>query len=442
MEERRYLTVSALNQYLKAKLDQDIHLQKIYLQGELSNLKFHSSGHYYFTLKDEKSRINAVMFSSYAGKLKIKLENGMKVLIVGSISVYVNAGNFQLYVYHIEPDGVGQLYIAYEQLKKKLFDEGLFDESHKKKIPPLPKTVGIITGYPSAALQDILKTLRHRYPLAKIKLFPTLVQGEGAYKKIIQCINKADQLNLDVLILARGGGSLEDLWNFNNEDLVRTVFACHTPIITGVGHEIDTTLVDYVSDLRAVTPTAAAISAVPDIRDLMMKNDQNTEHLQTLILHKLSTLKQQYQFFKTHPRLNEPDLIISDFKNKLIQKNIALNNTMEKKLRLYQFQYDDLTQKITHNSQMFISQQRHILLQRKQKMTTFIQQSQSAHKIKFSNQLEQLNLLNPLSILQRGYAVVETDKHVIKSVKNVDIDENIQIRLSDGKIKAIVKEKS
>lgn len=438
--EQRYLTVSALNNYLKAKLDQDVHLQKIFLQGEISNLKLHSSGHYYFTLKDEKSRINAVMFSSYVQKLKIRLENGMKVLIVGSISVYVAAGNFQLYVYHVEPDGIGNLYIQFEQLKKKLYNEGLFEDTHKKRIPLYPQEIGIITAYPSAALEDILRTLHNRFPLVKIKLFPTLVQGESAYQNIIHCLKQADSLGLDVLILARGGGSLEDLWNFNNEELVRTIYHCQTPIISGVGHEVDTTLTDYVADLRAATPTAAATAAVPDLNELLMQNDATMDYLQTLMMHQLENTKTKLAHLSQHPCLKEPQRMITKQQEKLGMHTLFLKQQMSLVLKHYRYQLSQLDQKIVPMTQQFIQKQYYTIEQQTQQMQYALVQKMNTEKQYFGQLLEQLQLLSPLNILKRGYAIVETNGHVVDSVLQVKPHDEIAIRLSDGTIKATVKE--
>lgn len=438
--EQRYLTVSALNNYLKAKLDQDVHLQKIFLQGEISNLKLHSSGHYYFTLKDEKSRINAVMFSSYVQKLKIRLENGMKVLIVGSISVYVAAGNFQLYVYHVEPDGIGNLYIQFEQLKKKLYNEGLFDDVHKKTIPMYPKEIGIITAYPSAALEDILRTVHNRFPLVKIKLFPTLVQGETAYLNIIHCLKQADSMKLDVLILARGGGSLEDLWNFNNEELVRTVYMCQTPVISGVGHEVDTTLVDYVADLRAATPTAAATAAVPDLNELLMQNDAAMDYLQTLMLHQLENAKTKLSHLSQHPCLKEPQRMITKQQEKAAMHAMFLKQQMTLILKQYRYLLSQQDQKILPMTQQFIQKQYYTIEQQTQQMQYALVQKTNTKKQQFGQLLEQLQLLSPLNILKRGYAIVETNGHVIDSIQQVKANDEIAIRLSDGTIKATVKE--
>ena len=250
-----YITVTQLTKYIKYKIDNDVNLDTVYLKGEISNFKAHTRGHFYFTIKDENTRINAVMFSSNANKVKFVPTDGMKVLVSGKISVYEATGGYQIYVNEMLEDGVGNLYIAFEQLKKKLEEEGLFDISKKKKIPKIPDTIGIITAPTGAAIKDILSTIKRRWPLAKTILFPSLVQGEEAANDI-------------VIIIARGGGSIEDLWPFNEEVVARAIYELETPVISAVGHEIDFTIADFVADLRAPTPTGAAEMAVPNMKDV------------------------------------------------------------------------------------------------------------------------------------------------------------------------------
>lgn len=264
-----YITVTQLTKYIKYRLDNDQNLMKVYLKGEISNFKAHSRGHLYFTIKDENTRINAIMFSTYASKLKIAPLDGMKVLVTGKISVYEPSGNYQIYVESLEEDGVGNLYIAFEELKKKLEKEGLFDKSKKKKIPLIPERIGIITAPTGAAIKDILSTLKRRWPLAETILFPTLVQGKEAASDIVRNIELSKNYDLDVLIIGRGGGSIEDLWCFNEEIVARAIYDLNTPVISAVGHEIDFTICDFVADLRAPTPTGAAELAVPNINDII-----------------------------------------------------------------------------------------------------------------------------------------------------------------------------
>ena len=264
-----YITVTQLTKYIKYKIDNDVNLDTVYLKGEISNFKAHTRGHFYFTIKDENSRINAVMFSSSASKIKFVPTDGMKILVTGKISVYEATGGYQIYVNEMLEDGVGNLYIAFEQLKKKLEQEGLFDPAKKKKIPKIPTTIGIITAPTGAAIKDILSTIKRRWPLAKTILFPSLVQGEEAASDIVRNINIAKDYDLDVLIIGRGGGSIEDLWPFNEEIVARAIYDLDIPTISAVGHEIDFTIADFVADLRAPTPTGAAEMAVPNINDVI-----------------------------------------------------------------------------------------------------------------------------------------------------------------------------
>ena len=264
----KYITISDLNRYIKAKFDIDSNLNNVYLKGEISNFKHHTRGHFYFTLKDENSRIAAVMFNFNASKVTFEPEDGMKVLVSGHISVYEATGSYQIYVNTMEVDGIGNLYLEFEKLKKKLASEGLFNSEHKKQIPKYPKTIGIITAPTGAAIRDILSTIKRRYPIAKTILFPALVQGDGAKESVTRQLKKAQEYDLDVIICGRGGGSIEDLWCFNEEMVARAIYESKIPVISAVGHEIDFTIADFVADLRAPTPTGAAEMAVPNIVDL------------------------------------------------------------------------------------------------------------------------------------------------------------------------------
>ena len=261
----KYVTISTINNYLKAYFDNNPHLQHVYLQGEISNFKNHSRGHLYFTLKDEQSRLSAVMFQTNALKLNFEPEDGMNVLVEGRISCYPAQGSYQIYVEKMEVDGVGNLYIEFEKLKKKLAAEGLFDKSKKKAIPKTPKRIGIVTASTGAAIRDILTTIKRRYPICETILFPSLVQGADAAKDIVRNIELANSYDIDTLIVGRGGGSIEDLWPFNEEIVARAIYNSKVPVISAVGHEIDFTIADFVADLRAPTPTAAAELAVPNI---------------------------------------------------------------------------------------------------------------------------------------------------------------------------------
>ena len=354
---KEYLTVSQLTRYIKYKIDNDVNLQEVYLKGEISNFKAHTRGHFYFTIKDEGSRINAVMFASSATKVKFTPEDGMKILVTGKISVYEATGGYQIYVNEMIEDGVGNLYVAFEQLKKKLASEGLFDDRYKKKIPKIPKRVGVITAPTGAAIRDIISTINRRFPLTEIILLPSLVQGENAKEDIVRQIKNANNYNLDTLIVGRGGGSIEDLWAFNEEIVARAIFDCPIPIISAVGHEIDFTIADFVADLRAPTPTGAAEIAVPSKEDVInyinQLNIRKTKALKTI----LELKKKRLDNIKNHYILNNPldlysakiqkldyleESLIKNYKNIIEKEKIKLKNITTKSLKeTYEFYTSD-----------------------------------------------------------------------------------------------------
>ena len=289
----KYITVTQLTKYIKYKIDNDVHLNEVFLKGEISNFKAHSRGHFYFTLKDEGSRINAIMFASSTRNIKFIPQDGMKVLVTGKISVFEANGGYQIYVNDMLEDGVGNLYIAYEQLKKKLEEEGLFDQAKKKPIPKIPTRVGVVTAPTGAAIKDIISTIKRRWPLTEILLFPSLVQGEDAAADIVKQIKLSENYQIDTLIVGRGGGSIEDLWPFNEEIVARAIYECKTPVISAVGHEIDFTIADFVADLRAPTTTGAAELAVPAISDITNYLNQLKIRLNKSIQNKVNINKQK-----------------------------------------------------------------------------------------------------------------------------------------------------
>lgn len=395
--EDKYLTVGVVNKYLKSKFDNDENLKQIYIKGELSNCKFHSSGHLYFSIKDETSKINAIMFNNNAKNLLFNPVDGTKVLVMGRISIYEQTGNYQIYVEELLEDGVGNLYIAFEKLKKQLEEEGLFDPKYKKEIPTIPERIGVVTAPTGAAIKDILTTIKRRFPLTEVIIFPSLVQGDGSAKNIAENIEKAQNYNLDLLIIGRGGGSIEDLWAFNEEIVARAIFKSDVPIISAVGHEIDFTIADFVADRRAATPTAAAELAVPNIIDIIKYNNQLKIRL----------------YESVNKKLNYNRLIIDSLKNSFILKNPMI---------LYE------------NEKIFIDQLN-------EKINSLILYKLDKRKIEFSNIVSKLQILNPLNILQKGYSIVYKNNELIKDSKSVNVDDLVTIKLSNGQFKAIVKEK-
>lgn len=409
--EERYLTVSAITRYLKARFDGDDNLRYVFLKGEISNFKRHTSGHLYFSIKDKNSKINAIMFNRNSSNLDFSPEDGSKVLLQGRISIYEPTGGYQIYVEKMIEDGVGNLYIAYEKLKKKLKDEGLFDEKYKKKLVKYPKKVGIVTASTGAAVRDIITTIKRRYPICETILFPSLVQGEGAKDSIVKNIKKAEEYNLDVLIVGRGGGSIEDLWPFNEEEVARAIFACNIPVISAVGHEIDFTISDFVADLRAPTPTAAAELAVPNLIEIKNYLKQISIRLNESINKKINYQKLYLESLKSSYVLMRPFMLVENRKEKLDLSMKSLNDIMLNKVCL-------LKEKNKRIKENIIFKNPEILYKEK--------------RMKLVHNVEKLELLNPLTILKRGYSVVYKDEKVVKNINDIKNDDKINVKMNNG----------
>ena len=396
IQKPRVLSVSQINFYIKSIIENDGSLQFVLVTGEISNLTVHQrSGHIYLSLKDSNSVISAVMFAGNARRLKFRLENGMKVICRGRISVYEPSGRYQLYIEDMQPDGVGALTLAFEQLKKSLAQKGLFDNAHKKPLPKFPKTIGVITSPTGAAVQDITNIIRRRFPSADIVLAPVLVQGESAPEQLVRAVNKFSASKIaDVVIIGRGGGSAEDLWAFNDEQLAYAVYNCETPIISGVGHETDFTVCDFVADVRASTPSAAAELAVPDRQELMSYYFKQKQYITAMLDRKIKTAQlrlenQQRRISASSPKLNAEQL--------------------EK-------QHSAKSEKLTRFMNIDISNKENKLIAAKGK----------------------LDGLNPLNVLNRGYAIAEKDEKIITSSKQLKDGDDFTVILSDGKINAKV----
>ena len=413
----KYLTVSAITRYLKAKFDVDENLQTVFLKGEISNFKAHTTGHFYFSLKDESSKINAIMFRSNASKVLFKPMDGMKVLVTGRISVYEAMGSYQIYVDEMLEDGVGNLYIAYEQLKEKLQKEGLFNKTHKKKIPKIPKRVGIVTASTGAAIRDIITTIKRRFPICETILFPTLVQGENAKDDIVRNIKRAEDYDLDVLIVGRGGGSIEDLWPFNEEVVARAIYDCKIPVISAVGHEVDFTIADFVADLRAPTPTAAAELAVPNIGDLKKHIDQLSIRLNESIYKKVNYLKLYLDSVKNSFVIKNPGVMFENKKQSLDLMNTKLNDLMLGKVDKMKNELEKIKKSYVLTNPKLLYRDNIVCLK---------------------NIIDKLELLNPLNILSRGYSITYLDNKALKSVKEVKKDDILKVKLYDGMLEAKV----
>ena len=345
-----YITVGALTRYIKYKIDNDVNLQTVYIKGEISNFKHHSRGHFYFTIKDEESRINAIMFASSTKNINFEPVDGMKVLVKGRISVFEQTGNYQIYVTDMTEDGVGNLYALYEKLKKQLASEGLFDQKYKKEIPKIPKRIGVVTAPTGAAIKDIISTINRRYPLCEVILFPSLVQGKEAKDDIVKNIKIADTYNLDTLIVGRGGGSLEDLWAFNEPEVVEAVFNASTPVISAVGHETDFTLTDFVADMRAPTPSAAAELAVTEVAAVENRIYEYERRLKQQMMYSLSAKRDYLERLKLQMEYLNPVNQIYDKRQRLMNMEDKLNMLIKRcaaenrnRLRLYASKLDGLS---------------------------------------------------------------------------------------------------
>ncbi len=396
------ITVSQLNRYVRSLIESDAQLGQVLLSGEISNFVNHyKSGHLYMSLKDENAVVKAVMFRSQAVHLRFLPENGMKVIARARVSLYEKDGSFQVYIDELQPDGAGALQVAFEQLKNRLNAEGLFDESRKRPLPRYPKRVGVITAATGAAVRDIFNVLGRRYPLAEVMLLPVLVQGEGAPKQLVEALGTFDAMEVsdapDVIIIGRGGGSLEDMWAFNDEAVARAVAACHIPVISAVGHETDFTICDFVADLRAPTPSAAAELAVPDSRELLervfMLHSAAGRALNAALTRKQNNLS----LLKSKRCLTSP-----------------LYPVEERMMR-----FDGVVKRFSAAAKLTLSRADRRL-------------ATAAGK---------LHVLSPLQVISRGYATVHTDAGLVHSVDDVSIDELLAVRVADGTIRCRVTEK-
>ena len=390
------ITVSELNKYIKNKVDADEYLNNVYIKGEISNFKHHYTGHMYFTLKDEKSLIKCVMFKTATSTLTFMPKDGMKVLILGTVSIYEAGGVYQIYCKAMQEDGIGDLYKAFEELKEKLEKEGLFDKAHKKKIPIMPNTIGVLTSQTGAVIRDIINVSTRRNPNVYIKLYPIPVQGKGAEIKIVEAIETMNKYKLsDVIILARGGGSLEDLWPFNEEIVARAIYASEIPIISAVGHETDFTIADFVADLRAPTPSAAAELAQVDVKEIDEKINSYRNRFKIALKKKVEYMRLRYEKALASKVFKEPTQKINEY---YMNIDIKLKN-----------------------------------------MEMIVQNKIKEAKLKATNSIARLDTLSPLKTLVRGYSIVEEKGKVIKSIKQVQENDIITVRMYDGRISTKVQ---
>ncbi len=443
MENKNYLSVSALVKYIKYKLENDEHLKKIYLRGEISNFVKHSRGHLYFSIKDEESQIRAVMFSSAASKLPFTPKEGDKVLVYGGIDLYIPSGSFSIQVWQMELDGIGNLYLAYEKLKKDLQEKGYFDEALKKKIPEYPNTIGIITSPTGAAIKDMIHTIERRYPLSKVILYPALVQGENAKYSIRDQIIKANNDNFaDVLLVGRGGGSIEDLWAFNEMEVIEAIYQSNIPIISAVGHETDFTISDFVSDLRAPTPTGAAELATPDIKVLYRNIKNYASDLNNKVLRHIHDAQTKLVHIEQRLMNQNPQLKI----NEAFKKHEKLHYDLK---RNYKLLYDQKTNELNHLNLILKRFDLNSLIVHKQKeLQTTLNYLNYNFKTMLNAKAQSFELLstqlkhqNPLKLMEQGYSFTLKDGKKIISIDQINIDDQIETQLKDGKVYSTIYKK-
>lgn len=439
----KYLTVTALTNYIKRKIDSDPHLTEVFIKGEISNFNHHRRGHMYFTLKDDYTRISAVMFAGYNRNLKFTPENGMSVFIKGEVSVYESFGQYQLYVHEMSPDGIGALYLAFEQLKEKLSKEGLFDEGFKRPLPKYPKNIGLITSDTGAAIQDILTTFDKRYPIANITIFPASVQGEFASNSIVKAIEKAGAFSrkLDLIILGRGGGSIEDLQPFNDERVARAIFSSPVPIISAVGHETDITISDFVADLRAPTPTGAVMLCVPSTEELLNKVSHYKKILYSNINNLMKTKLKQWERSKQSYAFRYPKQLIKQKEQQLdLQIDLLEKNSRELvNKKLIQKKHLDIRLKARNPEENVLSASKN-----QQKLKEQLFNSMNKYTIELKRELnsliDKLNLLSPLHTIQRGFALpYQEDGTLITRSNQVKENDHITVEINDGNLDCIVK---
>lgn len=439
VERTDYLSVTTLTKYLRAKFDRDPYLERVYLTGEISNFRLRPA-HQYFSLKDDHAKISAVMFRSAFKKVKFTPETGMKVLVVGRISLYAPNGSYQIYVEHMEPDGIGALYQAYEQLKKKLAQEGLFN-APKRPLVRFPKRIAVVTSPSGAVIRDIITTTRRRYPIVQLVLFPTLVQGDGAAADIVAKIQQVNQLgNFDTLIVGRGGGSIEDLWPFNEEKVARAIAASKIPVISSVGHETDTTIADLVADVRAATPTAAAELAVPVLSDEVLKLQQQQVRLVQALRSRLALAKKQVDRLRQSYVFRQPQRLYDGYLQNVDQLNRRLQTSFNQVLQTKQQQLLVVNGRLQqHQPQMRLQQAQRDVTRLHQQLTQTMQRYLQAKQQTVQQQIQSLDYLSPLKIMGRGYSYVTDDTgNVLKKAQDFKPDKKIDLHVTDAIVAAKV----
>lgn len=440
MEEDKYLTVTALTNYIKRKFDADPYLHRVYLVGEISNFRMRMNSHQYFSLKDENAKISAIMFKSAFSKVKFQPEEGMKVIVSGRISLYPGNGSYQIYVDSMQPDGVGALYQAYEQLKAKLAQEGLFS-APKLAIPKYPKKIAIVTSPSGAVIRDIITTVSRRFPIVQLVLFPAVVQGSEAAPSIAAQIKMINSLEgFDTIIIGRGGGSIEDLWPFNEEVVARAIFESHLPVISSVGHETDTTIADLVADMRAATPTAAAELATPVLSDILEELQKNRVRMVVAFKNILNVRRQEVEHLEKSYIFQEPQRLYEGYLQNVDILMERLVNLQTQQITNLKSQFQDINSELTTSNpitkvKLAGQEVEHL------KTLTINNTNNLFYKYRtdLKNMIGTLDTLSPLKIMSRGYTYVTKNGKVIKTVDEVKVDDPIQLNFNDGEVDAVVK---
>ncbi|RIX53722.1 exodeoxyribonuclease VII large subunit [Paenibacillus nanensis] len=442
-QQTKIYSIKELNRYIRMKLESDVVLGDVWLRGEISNFTHHSSGHMYFTLKDSDSRLKCVMFASHNARLPFIPKEGAKVIARGNISVFERDGNYQFYVMAMQPDGIGSLYMAFEQLKSKLEGEGLFAASRKRPIPAYPKAIGVITSPTGAAVRDIMTTLQRRYPLIPVYIYPVLVQGKGAAPSIVSAIDALNRFGgCDVLIVGRGGGSLEELWAFNEEAVARAIAASSVPVISAVGHETDFTIADFVADLRAATPTAAAELAVPHIAELKQQVNRLKQRLAGAMSQRTQWEKERLSRIRRSPFFLHPKRYMLDQAQRLDRLTEQLRERMMRRTSRESARLDKLQARLAgqhpgealdHASKRLQAAARGLELA----ANALVKQ----HKLRLHGMIGQLDALSPLKVMARGYGLVYDTKEgrLVKSVRQLSAGDEIQVKLADGQLACHVR---
>lgn len=437
MDKDNYLTVTALTQYIKRKFDVDPYLGRVYLVGEISNLRIRPHAHQYFSLKDDHAKINAIMFKSAFEKLKFIPETGMKVLVTGRLSVYEASGSYQIYIDSMQPDGIGALYQAYEQLKKKLSSQGLFT-APKQALVRFPKRIAVITSPSGAVIRDIMTTTKRRFPITQLVLFPTQVQGNEAAKEIVARIQQVNERGgFDTIILGRGGGSIEDLWPFNEEIVARAISASQIPIISSVGHETDTTIADLVADVRAATPTAAAELATPVLSEEILALTQRRTRIFNAFINLIKKQRQSLNRLRQSYVFQDPSRLYEGYVQNVDYLNDKLTQNMKTLLNNYQNQASDSRQRLRISSPINrVQREKQTVMNLQQRLKRGVEANTKAKAIQVQHTIAALDYLSPLKIMGRGYSYITKNKRVVKRVADLQNGTDVELHLSDGTAEA------